>query len=131
MADYKLKYTAEEVEALLDKVKSGGGLPVVELSYETLESLFYLRENCDLTPEESAAFEAAMNQNTAVTVQVNDPVEMFYVSLLCSFFGDFFSGMVVASMNKEAKRVSMGFVRFAKESGGWKGYIQFGDFTHS
>lgn len=32
MADYKLSYTAEEVDALLAKVNSGAVLPVVDLS---------------------------------------------------------------------------------------------------
>lgn len=67
MADYKLNYTAEEVEALLDKVKSGGGLPVVELGDQTSRVLWN-DDSVDLTDEEAAQFEVAYQAKTPVII---------------------------------------------------------------
>lgn len=53
MADYKLSYTAEEVDDLLKKVAGGVFLPVVELT-TVLES------DVQLTQEECAKLDAAV-----------------------------------------------------------------------
>ena len=52
MADYKLSYTAEEVDELLTKVKGGVCLPVVEL--ETVAT----PDGVELTAEDVAKIEA-------------------------------------------------------------------------
>ena len=58
MADYKLSYTAEEVDALLAKVKGGVCLPVVEFS----------SFSTDLTAEENAKLTACIGMPCIIKI---------------------------------------------------------------
>lgn len=69
MADYKLKYTAQEVDDLLGKVKDGYTLPVVELTTKPLPQEY---GGAELTAEESAKMDALNGMPCILFCTVNN-----------------------------------------------------------